>query len=117
MKILILEDNAERIRIFKRNLERKHELFIFDQVEDAKNAIDSDGPFERIYLDHDLDQRIFVDSDEDNTGYQLAKYIAEKKIDADVILHTLNPYGAERMLAVLPHARRIGFDDLFDFYY
>lgn len=43
---------------------------------------------------------IFIDSDEDNTGYQLAKYIADKNIDAEIILHTLNPHGADRMQAV-----------------
>ena len=113
MKILILEDSAERIRIFKMHLGKENELFIFDQVEDAKNAIDHSGPFERIYLDHDLDQRVFVDSDEKNTGYQLAKYIAKKNIDSEIILHTLNPFGAERMLAVLPFAKHIMFDELF----
>ena len=116
MKILILEDSIERIRIFKKYFDKKHKLFIFDQVEDAKNAIDHSGPFERIYLDHDLDQRGFVDSDEDNTGYQLAKYIVEKNVDADIILHTLNPFGAERMQAVLPNAKQISFDKLFDNY-
>jgi hypothetical protein len=117
MKILILEDSRERIRIFKKHFDKKHELFIFDHVEDAKNAIDNAGPFERIYLDHDLDQRVFVDSDEDNTGYQLAKYIADKKVDADIILHTLNPFGAERMQSVLPNAKQISFDELFNYFY
>ena len=113
MKILILEDSAERIRIFKKYFGGKHDLYIFDQVEDAKKALDSSGPFERIYLDHDLDQRIFVDSDEDNTGYQLAKYIAKKNVNSEIILHTLNPYGAERMQAILPEAKHIMFDELF----
>ena len=78
MKILILEDSAIRIQIFKKILNKKHKLYFYDQVEEAKNAIDNLGPFDVIYLDHDLDQRIFVDSDENNTGFQLAKYIAEK---------------------------------------
>ena len=114
MKILILEDSALRIEIFKKQLGKKHDLYIYDQVEDAKNAIDHSGPFDRIYLDHDLDQMIFIDSDDDNTGYQLAKYIADKNIDAEIILHTLNPHGADRMQAVLPNAQQIMFEDLFD---
>ena len=59
---------------------------------------------------------IFIDSDEDNTGYQLAKYIADKNIDAEIILHTLNPHGADRMQAVLPNAQQIMFEDLFDYW-
>jgi len=114
MKILILEDSNVRIQIFKKQLGKKHELFIFDQVEEAKNAIDHFGPFKRIYLDHDLDQRVFVHSDEDNTGYQLAKYISSKKIDAEIFIHTMNPFGAARMKAVLPDAKQIMFDELFD---
>lgn len=114
MKILILEDSAIRIQIFKKILNKKHELYFYDQIEEAKNAIDNLGPFDVIYLDHDLDQRIFVDSDENNTGFQLAKYIAEKKLNAEVILHTLNPYGAVRMQNVLPGAKRIVFDELFE---
>ncbi len=115
MKILILEDSTLRIEIFKKQLGKKHDLYIYDYVEDAKKAIDHSGPFDRIYLDHDLDQRVFVDSDEDNTGYQLAKYIADKNIDAEIILHTLNPHGAHRMLKVLPNAQQITFDELFDY--
>ncbi len=89
--------------------------FIFMiRFEDAKNAIDHSGSFDSIYLDHDLDQRVFVDSDEDNTGYQLAKYIADKNIDAEIIIHSYNPFGAARMNDVLPDAKQIMFDELFD---
>ncbi len=114
MKILILEDSALRIEIFKKQLGNKHNLYIYDQVEDAKNAIDHSGPFDRIYLDHDLDQMVFIDSDEDNTGYQLAKYIAAKNIDAEIIIHSYNPFGAARMKVVLSDAKQIIFDELFD---
>ena len=114
MKILILEDNRERIKIFRTRLGPKHELHFFDQVEDAKKAILSMGPFDRIYLDHDLDGRVFVDSDEPNTGYQLAKYIALQEVNAEIIIHTLNPWGAARMKKVLPKAKRVVFDELFD---
>jgi CheY-like chemotaxis protein len=114
MKILILEDNAERIRIFKKHLEHEHELYFFDQVEEAERALDEFGPFECIYLDHDLDGRVFVDPEEPNTGYQLAKAIAERNVDARIVLHTMNPFGAARMKEVLPRAHRIVFDELFD---
>ncbi len=114
LKILILEDSTERIQIFKEKLSKKHDVYFFDQVEEAKRAIESQGPFDVIFLDHDLDHRIYVDSDEANTGYQLAKYIAEKKIPAKVIIHTMNTIGASRMLEVLPDAKHVEFPDLFN---
>ncbi|MCK4924312.1 MAG: hypothetical protein KAS61_05015 [Spirochaetes bacterium] len=114
MRILILEDNKERIKIFRTHLGPKHELYFFDQVEEAKKALLSMGTFDRIYLDHDLDGRVFVDSDESNTGYQLAKYIALQKVNAEIIIHTLNPWGAARMKKVLPKSKRVVFDELFD---
>ena len=113
MKILILEDNTERMVIFREKLEEEHELHFYDQVEDAKKALAALGPFDMIYLDHDLDGRVFVDPEEPNTGYQLARYIAEQDIGAEIILHTMNPFGAARMKKVLPRARRVSFDELF----
>jgi DNA-binding NtrC family response regulator len=113
IKVLILEDSHERRNIFRNKLSKDCELYFYDQVEDAKKAIDSLGPFEIIFLDHDLDHRIYVDSDEKNTGYQLAKYIAEKNLDVRVIIHTMNIYGAARMLEVLPQAEHVEFPDLF----
>ena len=115
LKILILEDSSERIRIFKEKLSTKHDVYFFDQVEDAKRAIESQGPFDVIFLDHDLDHRIYVDSDEANTGYQLAKFIADKNISAKIIIHTMNHSGADRMLEVLPDAKHVEFPDLFRF--
>ena len=113
LKILILEDSPERIRIFKEKLSKKHDIYFFNQVEEAKRAIESQGPFDVIFLDHDLDHQIYVDSDEENTGYQLAKYIANKNISAKVIIHTMNTIGADRMLEVLPDAKHVEFPDLF----
>jgi hypothetical protein len=104
------------MKIFKRHLEEEHELHFFDQVDDAKEAIEFHGPYDRIYLDHDLDGRIFVNSEEPNTGYQLAKFIAERGLVAEIILHSMNPFGSARMKEVLPGATRVYFDELFSIY-
>ncbi len=113
MKILILEDSGERIRLFKAYLE-KHDLHFFDNVQDAVEGIRNLGPFDVLFLDHDLDNRIYVDSDEPNTGYQLAKWIAENDVQfKKIILHTHNPAGARKMKSVLPQARIIPFTNLF----
>lgn len=113
MKALILEDSKERVKLFKKHWEKGNDLYFFDSVEDAKKALEVLGPFDLIMLDHDLDDRVYVDSDEPNTGYQLAKYIAENNIETEVITHTLNPCGAKNIIGVLPKAKHIPFISLF----
>jgi CheY-like chemotaxis protein len=96
MKILILEDNTERIRVFKSVL-GEHELFIFDKVKEAKSFIEK-NEVEILLLDHDLDDKIMVNSNDENTGYQFAKFIKQsgKKFD-QIIIHSLNPVGSVMM--------------------
>ena len=108
-KILILEDNAERIKLFKSLLLNKFkvnemdvDILFTDNVEDAKKLFDKHKKFDMIFLDHDLDNRVYVDSNEPNTGYQFAKYLNEKLEDEDykttvIIIHTMNPIGAQNM--------------------
>ena len=108
MKVLIFEDSPERIKTFQRIL-KNHDLYFFNQVEEAKKAFDVLGPFDFIFLDHDMDGRVFVPSEEENTGYQLAKYIAQKGTNAEVVVHSMNMPGVEKILGVLPQAKFISF--------
>ena len=112
MKILILEDSPERIKIFKQKL-KNNDLYFFDNVEDAKNAVELLGHFDYFFIDHDLGDKIFVDSNELNTGYQFAKYLAENKIQGNFITHTLNNAGALNIINVLPECIYIPFTELF----
>lgn len=114
MKILILEDSGPRIKLFKQHYGKDHDLYFFDKVIDAKDALELMGPFDILFLDHDLDDRVYVPSEEPNTGYQLAKWVAERNIKFnEIILHSLNPAGVQNMKAVLPHAKIIPFTNLF----
>jgi hypothetical protein len=55
-----------------------------------------------LFLDHDLDQKIFVNSNEQNTGYQLTKFIVENKISFGfAYIHSMNQYGSDLMYAEL----------------
>jgi CheY-like chemotaxis protein len=96
MKILILEDSTERVRVFK-SLLAEHELFIFDKVKEAKGFLEKND-VEVLLLDHDLDDKIMVNSNDENTGYQFAKYIKQsgKKFE-QIIIHSLNPIGSTMM--------------------
>lgn len=85
-------------------------VLILAHVEEAKRAL-WEEEFDVIYLDHDLDGRVYVPSDEPNTGYQLAKWIAEYNIPyKEMITHTFNEDGAKRILDVLPDAKWIPFN-------
>lgn len=112
MKVLILEDNDEyRIPFFK-NVLNKHELFITGSIEEAKKIYNENQPFDWIFLDHDLDHRVFVDSEEKNTGYQFAKFLKEVNTKAQIVIHTENPAGSQNMFAILPQAQIVPFPQL-----
>lgn len=109
MRIFILEDNPVRMRKFRNEL-IGHTIDHAETVYDGKSFV-SLKKYDLILLDHDLGGRQMVDSSEENTGYQLAIFIAEEKLNRDTscITHTCNPAGADNILSVLPHAVKVPF--------
>jgi hypothetical protein len=101
MKILILEDSIERIELFKQ-LFKNQEVFIFNNSLDAHHACMC-NEFSIMFLDHDLDNKIWVDSQEENTGYQFVKWLVNNKLqqNALIYIHSMNPCGANNMLNYL----------------
>jgi hypothetical protein len=111
---LILEDSFARIDTFRRKLEKDYDLYFFDNVKDSIEALQIMGPFNIVFLDHDLDDKIYVNSNEANTGYQLAKYISENNLKFDqIIIHSMNPVGSDNMKRLLPEAIIAPFPTLF----
>lgn len=108
MKVLILEDDSQRVKKFRQKLHR-HELTITDQVSVAKEAIRLND-FDFIFLDHDLDNRQYVDSAEENTGYQLCRWLATDKEQMNrefgsIVIHSMNTIGAMNMYNALRENR------------
>jgi len=103
--IFILEDNLERIRVFKRDLPIKYpraEIVITDQAEEAIKILKPESHWDIILLDHDLGGKIFVNSSDPNTGYQVAKHIKKVGITYNqCITHTQNPAGAKNIVGIL----------------
>jgi len=103
VNIFILEDNLERVATFNMLLPRIYQCDITqtDDVEQAKKILLS-KQFDLIFLDHDLGGKVFVDSELPDTGYQIAKFIADNKIKyQQIIIHSMNPIGAQNMLTIL----------------
>ena len=96
MKVFVLEDDIDRIMRFRQKL-HKHQVTYCDWVEEAKKLL-KDGAYDVIFLDHDLGGEIMVDSNDPNTGYQLAKWIKEQGLTFDqIIIHTCNPIGGDNI--------------------
>jgi len=111
LKIMVLEDMSSRIQFFKNKL-HKHDVYYFDNADDAINALRflSDKSWDIIFLDHDLEGRIFVPSSYHNTGYTVAKFISENDVKIDqIITHSMNPQGAKNIKMILPKAEIIPF--------
>jgi len=100
MKILVVEDSEERNSLFREWL-KGHDFMI---ALDAPTGIRYLQAYEYdvIFLDHDLGDRSNVDSEDINTGYQVAKLIPNSiNKNAQVIIHSMNPIGSGNMLKVL----------------
>ena len=113
MNILVLEDNPERQKVFMKELSRNYQITIVDTVELAKTLVKeaekNQDQFHVIFIDHDLGGEVYVDSREENTGYQFAVWLAENEIDSQFITHSLNLVGAGNIIAALPECDHVPF--------
>lgn len=102
-RVFILEDDPQRQDAFIDVLTGADVQICADVV--SARAVFR-GPYDWILLDHDLGGRVFVDSDEDNTGYQFAKWLADThpQDGASVVIHSWNVVGAMQMERALQDA-------------
>jgi len=105
MKIFILEDSVERINIFF-TMFNGHNITVSNEAVTA-NAILDKVKFDIIFLDHDLGGQVYVDSEEENTGFQVAQHLPSTiNNNTRVIIHSWNEPAACRMLYVLEHREK-----------
>ena len=101
MKMLFLDDDLNRHRVFKDNFGNKFNDITY--VETAQEAIDAliYMDYDSIFLDHDLGGEYFTPSHQ-KSGHEVAKYIANNlESKPIIIIHSLNPAGAIRMYNTL----------------
>jgi CheY-like chemotaxis protein len=103
MKVFILEDDEQRIKLFEEAL-AGHEVTIARSCGGPMGAYRKfQPPYDLILLDHDLDQRQMVSSDDEETGFQFVKFMgkAPEVNQPEVIIHSYNPDGAKAMHRLL----------------
>lgn len=112
MYILILEDNDYRMTKFRREL-IGHRI---DHAKTVKTCVEFilANKYDLIFLDHDLGGKEMVNSTDEETGYQVAVFIASfgENKKTPCVTHTCNPAGADSIVNVLPHAVKLPFPSL-----
>jgi len=107
MKILVLEDNPNRIEDFKRK-------FISDNVTYTEDAYEAIGhlkktKFDLVCLDHDLGG-MQIEYDLENCGTVVAEWINDYPVrDTEFVIHSLNSPLAENMQKLIPGSKYIPF--------
>jgi CheY-like chemotaxis protein len=122
-RIFVLEDNIDRITLFHKYLPLlfPEASFVFaESAQEASCLLRKEKYFDIAFLDHDLGGKAFVDSEEENTGYQVVKMMLDRNITCgQVVVHSMNPAGAANMVALFsPEVRvdYIPFPSLLDYF-
>ena len=107
-KILILEDNPERIKWFSEQF-INHMMVVVNEARMCMAILDK-IKFDQIFLDHDLGGQVYVPHNDPiqmkNTGSYVAKNLWHtQNHDTPVIIHSHNQYGAKNMYTALQRNR------------
>ncbi len=99
MKIFILEDDEERIKLFEQ-YGIGQDLTIARTYEEAITKFAP--PYALICLDHDLGGNVYVQSEgEEKTGYHFVQWMLanyqQETLATRAIVHSYNPDGANKM--------------------
>ena len=111
MRILVVEDMPERIKVF-RSFFVEHTLDVIATSDGAIKLL-KENEYDAIYLDHDLDDDHYSVGigapAARGTGQEVATFLAnnpDNNWDAYIIIHSLNPVGSVRMLETLQDGKR-----------
>jgi len=113
MKILVLEDDISRIKQFRESFQFLTEIARVDYCDTAENCIEllKKEKYSLIFLDHDLGGQVYVDTNDKNTGSEVARWIEQNPLESgqQVIIHTCNPAGAKYMKDLISDSVHIPF--------
>lgn len=104
-RMLVLDDDEERHAFFKKAFYSSEIRHVWT-ADEAIAALAAET-FDVVYLDHDLGGTMNEPSwGSTKTGYEVAKWLSghPERCPPRVLIHSQNPAGTEKMLAVLPSA-------------
>lgn len=102
MKILILEDDPNRILTFRRSLIGQNLTIVETATEAIKELENPESDFSIIFLDHDLGGKIFVSEADENTGSEVVRWmISNMETIPTVVIHSHNEPAALNMQSAL----------------
>lgn len=104
MKILFLDDDIDRCKLFYDTLNNEHDITIVHTAASCIHKLKTEE-YDIISLDHDLGGTVYAPSDE-YSGYAVAKYIADNEIGTPVVIHSYNRTGATNMYDELDDGQR-----------
>ena len=95
--MLIIEDDAKRIELFKANFINIDIVFV-DNVKDAINVLKNVARFDYILFDHDLGPG--------GDSVDVANWLIKNpnKMPNFIYVHSMNPVGAQNIVNKLPDA-------------
>ncbi len=100
--ILFLDDSVERIQRFRREYPK---ATVVKTAKEAIEALARPGVWEAVALDHDLGDEVFVTSQREDTGAEVARWIVEHEVQIEqIVLHSWNPSGVRYMRELLVSA-------------
>lgn len=111
MRILVLEDNPERIKAMRPYMQG-NTMTVFDNAKEFLAHLETDSiEYDLLLLDHDLGGQppCYYGVDEDpnnkNTGSEVTRQMATMGLQSLIIvLHSMNPIGSDSMRDILMDA-------------
>jgi len=111
IKVFILEDCPNRMKWFREKFNEGITLYTATSVEAGKKVYEENGPFQLLLLDHDLADEHYEEHKGGEavlkgSGTEFARWLVNEETQwarqhCEVVIHSLNPHGAERMRGIL----------------
>lgn len=111
LKILILDDDLGRIESFVKNLESDERMVSFSTTASGVMELLQKESWDVLFLDHDLGGQVYVDSNEENTGATVARWLKDhpEYQPSQIFTHSLNEAGRKVIVSHLPEAKEAPF--------
>lgn len=98
MLVLFLDDSQKRVDVAIDHFEEETLCIAMDAETAIRYLAVAEEPWDLVMLDHDLGDHVFQDSNEENTGMEVVRYIEFNlpKIKR-IIVHSWNPGAGREM--------------------